>query len=268
MKRFISVVLAVSCIAILFMGQIHWNEKTSVSTTKGESKKVFSDTNKKDPDSKNKVSSDSAEYYLSFTKNWPAESVKVFKNKLEQGDPFKFTIVGSSSLGIGEGSWPEIVKGELNDTFGDHLDISILSYNLTSMDFITQNNQEDIIQEKPDLVLFEPFTLEDNGIVTIDDSLTNLTNIMTIVQNDNPEAMFVLQPPHPLFNANFYPIQVQGLQNFAENNGIAYLNHWEVWPDQTTGAIKEYLSEDSSEPSPKGHQLWADYVTDYFISKE
>ena len=77
----------------------------------------------------------------------------------------------------------------------------------------------------------------------------------------------LIQPPHPLYQATYYPVQVEALEQYAEDNGIPYLNHWEAWPDQDSEEIKDYLSEDASEPSAKGHQVWAEYLIDYFIAK-
>ena len=42
--------------------------------------------------------------------------------------------------------------------------------------------QADLVKEQPDLVLFEPFTLKDNGEVEIDDSLANVSSIMDAVK--------------------------------------------------------------------------------------
>ena len=60
---------------------------------------------------------------------------------------------------------------------------------------------------------------------------------------------------------------MEELQQFAEDNDIPYLNHWEAWPDQDSEEIKEYITEDSSQPSVKGHEVWAEYMIDYFIAK-
>ena len=123
------------------------------------------------------------------------------------------------------------------------------------------------MEEQPDLILFEPFILKDNGEVGIDHSLENASAVIASVKESLPQTEVILQPPHPLYKANFYPKQVEELQQFAEDNGITYLNHWEAWPDKNSEEIKEYISEDASQPSAKGHQLWADYLIDYFIAE-
>ena len=125
----------------------------------------------------------------------------------------------------------------------------------------------EVIEEQPDLVLFEPFTLKDNGVVAIDDSLENTSAVIAKIKESLPDTSDPAPPPHPLYHATYYPKQVEALQQFAEDNDIPYLNHWEAWPDQNSEEIKEYISEDSSQPSVKGHQVWADYLIDYFIAK-
>ena len=50
-----------------------------------------------------------------------------------------------------------------------------------------------------------------------------------------------IQPPHPLYQATYYPVQVEALAQYAEDNDIPYLNHWEAWPDQDSKEIKDYL---------------------------
>ena len=37
--------------------------------------------------------------------------------------------------------------------------------------------------------------------------------------------------------------------------------------DASTKAILPYLTEEFGFPSAKGHEVWAQYVTDYFVAK-
>ena len=262
MKTFISVLLAIACLAILIVGNLHWNEKTSISAHDTAAQDSGKDVGIKN----NTADTSSMETLLSYTKNWPAESVATFKDRVQNEKPFKIAFLGSLAQGEEEESWPQMVKTALAETFGDHISVSTFGYDVTSAEFVEQDMQADLVKEKPDLVLFEPFTLKDNGEVEIDDSLANVSSIMDAVQSENPDTVFILQPPHPLYNATFYPIQVERLKNYAEAEGIVYLDHWEAWPDYTTEEINDYLSEDQSEPSTMGHEVWAKYVTDYLIA--
>ncbi|PFI26552.1 hypothetical protein [Bacillus cereus] len=67
--------------------------------------------------------------------------------------------------------------------------------------------------------------------------------------------------------AKNYPKAIEGLKQFATQNGYTYVDHWGAWPDATTKAILPYLQEEFGFPSAKGHEVWAQYVTDYFVAK-
>ncbi|MFK4307412.1 hypothetical protein ABH957_002082 [Bacillus sp. RC242] len=56
-------------------------------------------------------------------------------------------------------------------------------------------------------------------------------------------------------------------QGIAKQNGYAYIDHWEAWPNATTKEILPYLQEEFGFPSAKGYEVWAQYVTDYFVAK-
>src|SRR4051812_152129 len=172
MKKFISAILAIACGAILLFGQLHWNEKTNVSTTNADALGETKGTN-----AGGNTSSASIESLLSYTKNWPVESVNTFKANIQEGKPFKIAFLGSNAQGNEEESWPQIVQDALTESYGEHIAVTAYSYNLTSTEYLNQNLQTELIKEQPDLVIFEPFTLKDNGIVEIGHSLENVSSI-------------------------------------------------------------------------------------------
>ncbi|WP_338449649.1 SGNH/GDSL hydrolase family protein [Niallia oryzisoli] len=257
MKRIIPILLIIVCVATLYFGQANWNKKTAISTTTAAVKEGQPNVHDAHPSV--------WETLLPNTKNWPVESTNTFQASIQKEKPFKIVFLGSDSLGNGKDSWPEIVTTALKETFHDYINVNTLQYDLTSSEYVKQNLQSELIKEQPDLIIFEPFTLNDNGVVKIEDSLDNLSTIIQDVQADNPKAVFILQPPHPLYNATFYPKQVELLKDYAKDHGIVYLDHWEVWPDSESIEIKEYLVEDQTQPSVKGHELWAGYLVDYLV---
>lgn len=261
MKVFISIVSALSCVAVIFFGQLHWNEKTTISA----GNPVIAEASEQMEESY--ISETELEVILAHSKNWPTASVNTLKANLEAGKPFNIVLLGSFALGTSEESWVQKVSESLVNTYGEYINVSILRYDLTSSEYVKEDKVSELLADEPDLVLFEPFTLTDNGILQVDQSLGNISTVMEDVQEQSPQTVFILQPPHPLYNATFYPVQVAELQKFAKKNAIPFLNHWEAWPDQTNVELKNYLSEDNSQPSPEGHQLWADYVTEYFIAE-
>lgn len=261
MKAFFTTVLAIACMVVLIWGNLHWTKKTTVSG-KSNDTPVVNVTKKVEEKS---PSSD----LIQYTKNWPAEAVKGFEKAIEEERSYKVLFVGSDALGDDQTGWAADTKKQLLEAYGEkNMDVTIQVFEQTSLGFVNEEGAAKIAGEQVDLVLFEPFTLRDNGEVAIEDSLKNVQNVMDETIEANPDTVFILMPPHPIYNATFYPKQVDALKAFAEENQIAYLDHWEAWPDPMTDEIKEYLNADQSQPNEEGHKIWAEYVTDYLISKE
>lgn len=260
MKALIPAVLAVACIAVLIAGQVHWKDKISAAT--GSSVEAPKEVEKTKTESL-------SDPIVNLAANWPEDSVKNFKEAIEEDKPFKIQIVGSTALGKGPDSWPEMVKAALLEAYGEErLEVSILSYDLNSLEFISQNKQDDLLESPANMIILEPFTLKNNGEVSIEHSFKHLKTIMDAVKRESPETTFLLQPPHPLYNAEHYPNQVAELKKYAAENNIPYLDHWTEWPDQTKEEFKEYLSKDNSQPSNKGHKIWAYFLMDYLIDTD
>lgn len=70
-----------------------------------------------------------------------------------------------------------------------------------------------------------------------------------------------------MYGAKNYPKAIEALKQFAMQNGYTYVNHWGAWTDATTKAILPCLQEEFGFQSAKSHEVWAQYVTDYFVAK-
>ncbi|ESU34272.1 hypothetical protein G3A_01910 [Bacillus sp. 17376] len=261
MKSLFTAILAFACMFILIWGNFHWNSKTSVSGHLIESK---TETAKKNEE---KVNDEPNHDVLAYTKNWPEDAVTVFEKALEEERPIKILIVGSEALGDEQSGWAADAKKKLLETYGeDHLDVELAIFDQNSLEFATGSSS--VIGEKnADMVIFEPFTLKDNGVVKIEDSIEHLQAVIDETKATNEETVFILTPPHPIYKATFYPVQVDALKDFATENDIAYLDHWEAWPDPMTAEINDYLTDDQSQPNEEGHKIWENFVVDYLISE-
>lgn len=262
MKAFFTTLLAIICMGVLLWGNIYWTKKTTVS---GESSETPIVSEKKNVEEKTSEPSDTL---LELTKKWPEQSVENFNKALSDGRPFKVLLVGSTALGDEQSGWAAQTKEQLVTAYGkDHMNVEIQVFDQTSREFTNEGGAEKVANAQADMVLFEPFTLMDNGEVAIEDSLNNIQTVMDGTLKANPNTVFILMPPHPIYNATFYPKQVDALKEYAAENNISYLDHWEAWPDYSSEDVKEYVSPDNSQPSEKGHELWSKYVTEYLISK-
>lgn len=258
MKVFLPIFMIFACTISLVLGNINWQDKVSNASNIPLEIKT-----KEVPDKSTSFNAD----LVKHTENWPDKSKKLYKERLSTGKAFKILIVGSNSLGGKDYNIPTDLANRMKQVYGETVQVDGLIYDLMSSQFVSQGKQKDLIKKKADLILFEPFTLKDNGNVAIDDSLENLTKIMEDVTAAKEDTQFILQPPNPLFDATYYPNQVNELKKYAEDNDIPYLNHWSNWPDQDAEEMKDVLNEDLGLPNEDGYKIWSMYLEEFFIKQ-
>jgi hypothetical protein len=275
MKSFLITILAISCVAFLFLGNMYWKERTSISATSDtagtETKSSDEAVAEENEDDQVKEEAEAVEPeedvdVQTLISNWPEKAQQRFITLREEGTPFKVAVVGSNAMGVEENGWAPQLKGALTTSYGDQIEVELFQYDLTSIDFINGTESDEVISTEPDLVLLEPFSLVDNsnsvGTVQNHDSILMFQNRLNEV---NEEGVLVLQPPHPLAGATYYPEQIESLEEFAVEEGITYIDHWTGWPEEDE--LVDYLIESQDTPNEKGHELWADELMEYFISE-
>lgn len=284
LRAFITVLLTIVCVAILFLGNNHWKEKTDIKADVSSSDKIIIETPVSDEKTENtqdeldgvtgegeeSEEADEAtenEQLLQLTANWPEESQQQFAKALEEEKPFQLAIVGSKIATKGKVNWPALMKEKISAAYGDKVIVDILTYDLTTESFVEEGKVKEIMKQKPALVLFEPFTLNDNGVVDRSDSNKFIEEIVNEMEKKG--ATVVLQPPHPLANASLYPKQVETLKKFAKAQKITFLDHWSAWPEQDAEEFKKHVKteDDRTYPSKAGHEVWAKYLTEYFVAE-
>lgn len=263
MRGFLATILAVLCAVVLFWGQTNWNKRNVISgNEENQSSTIIIDNNlqKNDKDKKSTL--------MEYTENWPSESRSAFKRALDEKRQFKILLLGSPAIGSSPTGWAYITQKGLISAYGDsNLRVEIKTHTTNTMEFTNNNLQNELVETGAELIIFEPFLLTDNGSVKIEDSLEFIEMIIEDVNIANPETVFLLQPPNPIYSPKYYDTQVKALAEFAEDKNLPYLNHWEVWPDPASEEIKNYLDENTNLPNEQGHKIWADFILDYFISK-
>jgi hypothetical protein len=273
--RVIAVIVLVLSISSIIIGKIHWNHKISAYAGMENSVGLVAEK----PENTENVSNsegakDQAVDITQYTKNLPDEVKTKIENAAKTGKPVRFVVLGSKSTSSDESGWPNLFKQQLIQNYGENIfDVTIHEISdKNSLQVIDEDLYQTALKNKPDILLFEPFILKDNGEVRMEDRLVNITTIMEDFEESNPDIFIFLQPANPLYNATYYPKEVEELQRFALENDFTYLNHWLAWPDQDSSEIESYLTPDpsiafKSIPNEKGHQLWADFLSNYFISK-
>jgi hypothetical protein len=257
MKTFSLIILAIGCAAVLFYGNQYWEERTSPSAPENQS------ANEEGTDTEAAETAD----YETLIENWPEEAKASFRKALKEGTSYRLALVGSSALGEGENGWAEQVKDRLESSFNGKLVVEIYAYDTTSIDFVNGEDAEEVLNSDPDLVLLEPFVLSDNSnLVGSENNHESIQIFKRKLNEQNEEAVLMLQPTHPIVGATYYPKQIEELQAFAEEQNISYLNHWTAWPEED--ALSAYLVESQETPNDEGHEVWAKYLLEYFIADE
>lgn len=259
MRKFVTLLVVLATFLFLGAAHFYWKEKTSASTPAPTIEKKETANVKEKTEKPIKVDSNDV---LAAAANWPEEAQNDFKKAVEEGHPYKIAFVGSESVGKEDGGWSVMLQDALSKTYGDAIEVGIFEYAERSDEFINSGHAEEVAEFKPDFVLFEPFTLNDNGNVEVEDNHENIKTFISAVKG----AVVVLQPPHPIHGATFYPDQVGQLKDFANAEGLDYLDHWSAWPDQENEELRTYLKDKQSAPNEKGHEVWFEFLRDYFIA--
>lgn len=258
MKQILIIFLTIGCAVILFLGNQQWKEKVQVQSHGAlvQSKTVEGENRHQEE----------TDHLLSFAANWPAEAQANFKKALESGQPYKMVIAGSPALGQQPSGWSAIVQQELKKVYGESVDVSVKSYDLTSVDFINEGKHEELAAERGDMVLLEPFILKNNGIVGNELAAGHYSEIIQAIKDANEKAVVILQPANPLSKARFYPLQVEALKEYAQANNLPYIDHWQAWPETEEERLALLDGSEQSYPNEAGHKLWAEHLVNYFIS--
>jgi hypothetical protein len=265
MKKVATIFVIVISIVLMIVGHIYWNEKIHQSVQQALAQNGSHAVNKE-----SKQQDDRKKQFIEYAGNLPEAIQQKMENAIFSNQPVRLVIFGSEATSSDPKGWPNLLKHSLDDTYGsDIFSVTVKEYkDMTTTEAVQEDIAQEIIALKPDVILFEPFILNNNGAVPIEQTLEDITTMLTEIQSALPDVVVMLQPAHPIYNARYYPMEVDELKRYAKENGYIYLDHWTSWPDYKSVEIKNYLVEDDSTPNEDGHRLWADFLKDYFIAKK
>ncbi len=257
MKIWVNVLALLVLIASLVAGKMYWNHQASEQSAVRPTKIEGSSYTEGEEAS-----------WKKYAQNLPKSVIAKIEQAEKTQKPIKLIIVGSAPKEKVDKTWGALLKESLQSTYGEDLiTTEVYEYtDMTTLEFVKDEAYKQISNEKPDILLFEPFLLNDNGVVGINNTLENITVIMSRLKEKNSELVTILQPSAPVYKAENYPNDVKALEKFSKENGYEYLNHWNVWPDYRSKDILTFLGETSGQPNDKGEQLWAQYLEGYFIN--
>ncbi|ARK32220.1 SGNH/GDSL hydrolase family protein [Halalkalibacter krulwichiae] len=198
------------------------------------------------------------------------EATGLLKDLMNDHEHVKITVFGSNSNILDDNSdrsWPYLVETQLQ-SYQDASEITTVVIDgerSTSIEILNSEYHNEVIDSDPDLLLFEPFILNDNGNIRIEDSIDALDLMLQRLTSSLPETTIVLLPANPLPGAGFYLSQIEALETYAKEHDYLYADHWTGWPSTDDSSLEDYI--ENARPNEDGHQLWADSMVEFLTAE-
>ncbi|WP_100405560.1 SGNH/GDSL hydrolase family protein [Bacillus solitudinis] len=274
MKNILSICFLSCCLIFLTFGHFHYKDKlATIAQAAKEEHTALSPTS--EPIESISEPEDEVPKELPPSENMEPVSevtgvLQEWVEKKQDTEAINLSFFGSASL-LNEAqpdkNWPSLVTAELKSRL-NHQEITATIIDVArnpSSDILYSDHVDTVIESKPDILLVEPFILNDAGVVTIEDSLSNIKQILTTLKKELPETDIIIMPANPLVEADYYVKKTEDLANFAKAEGYDYANHWEAWPSPSEDKkLEKYL--DNGRPNSAGHTIWAEYLVNYLTS--
>ena len=93
-------------------------------------------------------------------------------------------------------------------------------------ELISNKRDKEIAKDNPDVILFEPPFITDNGKSGNGNSVVNTQKFVQALSTSAKGATIMIQPSNPVYGAKNYPKAIEALKQFATQNGYTYVDHW------------------------------------------
>ncbi|MED4019000.1 SGNH/GDSL hydrolase family protein [Sutcliffiella cohnii] len=273
MRNGIVLAVLLICLGSIVAGHFHWENKIASTGQEIQATNIAS-LNEQAPvksqveDQDEQNDDQGAQLAAEYANQLPSPLKEAVLQKVTSGEQVRFLIVGSKGL-TGESAWPNILQEEMKKYYGDTFEFYIQE--------ITEHTSSKVVEQQlhlldeivPDVVLLDPFVIEDNyGLVQMSRRFANINEMINGYKEQNEEVVMLIQPSMPLYGARNYPREIEALQKFAEQQSYLYLNHWTNWPHHNDVEFKQYVSDDTQHPNEVGNNAWAEYLLRFFTGDE
>jgi len=265
--RVIVPIVFLGCIVVLITSYSIW--KSKIEMAKGETNNSQTEVTtiiEEENEQTEEIPTLSREMIEKSVVNMDETVQELVLNRFDAGEQVQMLIVGSTAMDDGSPGYAELLAEALANTYGDFFETSVASFDGTSKDFIDKNVDKIEWTKMYDLVLYEPFTLSNNGKVKVEDEHKHIQALEEIVQTEVSDAVLILHPSYPIYEASFYLFQIEALEKYATKKTYPYINHWSSWPSTSDEKLTTLLTEDNS-PNSEGAKVWASSLITYFTAK-
>lgn len=249
--------LVLLCGAILVISYLSYQEKLDL-TVKPEDEMAGGDTGEDAGGEEQAGVALSAEKFEGLTAGMDEKVRDVLQKRLDAGEDAQMVVVGSADIqGVADR-----LADAVHDAYGEFLSVDAFAFDGTSEEFIAEGMPHLAWTNGYDVVVYEPFTLNNNGVVVIEEEQAHLAQVEERAMEAVPDSAFVVTPPQPVQEPSYYGTQIESLKEYATGQGIPYVDHWGSWPED----LGEALDKDGH-PSDVGLDAWAGALIEYFIAK-
>ncbi|MBU0906384.1 MAG: SGNH/GDSL hydrolase family protein [Firmicutes bacterium] len=274
-KNTILAIVSIGCVIILITSYLVWQARiesvANNASARNHSTEIVKEekSDEQEPNEEEEVEGKlNLESLTGLIQNLDESSKQVILNRFEQQENVQMLVLGSEALNMGEPGYAEILQTNIQSSYGDFMEVDVVPFDGSVTEFQEQIEDVDVDWQKGyDLVLFEPFTVNNNGVVIVEDAFETILSINEFIQTEVSDAQLILQPSYPIYNSVYYPVEVNALKEYSLANGIPFIDHWTEWPGITDEQLQTYFSEDRTTVNSKGANLWANTLSSYFISK-
>lgn len=261
MKNVVFLLAVIGCIALVFAGKVHWDEKIEQSVQPVSAEEASSSAGDSVKLIEQPIPNDELKDLVA---NFPEQ---LQEKMMASNQPISVVMMGSESFGSkGAGLQNIVEEGLASSYWNGAFEVEQLTFKKETTATIVEGKlYKDVIENKPDVVLLEAFTLNDNGNVTIEEGHENISTIISKLKENIPGVSIILMPSNPIPDPKYYSFQINALAEYAEVKDLVYLDHWEEWPSVDGDKINDYLVD--FRPNDKGFEVWGDAIVDYMSGK-
>ena len=263
MKNVVFLLAVIGCIALVGAGKVHWDEKIEQSVHPVSAEEESSSAGEGDRVKliEQPISNDELKGLVA---NFPEQ---LQEKMMSSNEPISVVLMGSESFGTKESGLQSIVEEGLASSYWDGaFTVEQVTFKKETTETIVEGElYKDVIENKPDVVLLEAFTLNDNGIVTIEEGHENISTIISKLKENIPGVSIIVTPSNPIPDPQYYSFQINALSEYAEVKDLVYLDHWQEWPSVDGEKIEDYVID--FRPNDKGFEVWGDAIVDYMSGK-
>ncbi|WP_075981932.1 SGNH/GDSL hydrolase family protein [Bacillus massilinigeriensis] len=274
MKKYIVLLIFFTCMIGLYLGHLHWKNKTVEASIEGrKTTEKFTEKENLDKAALKKM--------LSPENNKSQSLVDYLRYKAITQNKASIAVIGSNiTAGTGATSisntWPQLLKGKLKAEYQELNSIELYTFGFegySTVDLLKSKKIDQMIAEKPDLVIFENSIINDySQSINLKQTQKNIEDIMSKIQKGLPNSKLLMMSPNPIVNSNnpnsinlSFLDYVKASEQLINKNKWSYINIISGMNEKIKSnhiLLVDILSNDYLHPNNWGYQLLFEVLYD------